>query len=313
MKEIGGYFEIELNNNDSVYHNKAIAVNSARNALEYILRVNNYNKLYIPYYTCEVLLQPLVKLKIEFEFYHLDENFYPIINSIKNEDVLFYVNYFGIMNHVIDVLKDKFENIIVDNAQAFYAKPLKSVSTIYSTRKFFGLPDGGFVYPNNSKLLNLEMDRSYDRISHLISRAENKVEEGYDLFKINEAKLDNLPLRKMSVLTRKLLKNNNFDLNRKKRNVNFNILHLALKHKNQLTPIIEKQIVDGPMVYPYLNKKNNNLRERLIENKVFVAKYWPNVVEWLNNKECFDMYLYNYLIPLPIDQRYGDNDMGSIC
>ena len=34
MNPIGGYFELELNDYGSVYHDKAIAVNSGRNALE---------------------------------------------------------------------------------------------------------------------------------------------------------------------------------------------------------------------------------------------------------------------------------------
>ncbi|MBQ2357959.1 MAG: hypothetical protein II395_04360, partial [Ruminococcus sp.] len=34
-----------------------------------------------------------------------------------------------------------------------------------------------------------------------------------------------------------------------------------------------------PMVYPYL-APIEGLREKLIENKVFVARYWPNVLDW---------------------------------
>ena len=37
MNEIGGYFELELNNFNSLYHDEAVAVNSARNALELLI------------------------------------------------------------------------------------------------------------------------------------------------------------------------------------------------------------------------------------------------------------------------------------
>ena len=42
-KPIGGYFELELPNNskDNLYHNSAVALNSGRNALKYILSSNN--------------------------------------------------------------------------------------------------------------------------------------------------------------------------------------------------------------------------------------------------------------------------------
>ena len=46
MKSIGGYFELELKNNGR-YHPKSIALNTARNAFEYVLKVRTYKKLII--------------------------------------------------------------------------------------------------------------------------------------------------------------------------------------------------------------------------------------------------------------------------
>lgn len=312
-KPIGGYFEMESHNLvSSIYHNKAIAVNSARNALEYILLINNYKKIFIPYYTCDVILQPLKRLNIDFEYYYLDNDFYPIIESIKTDEALLYVNYFGMMNNVVYSLSTKFRNLIVDNAHAFFAKPLKGISTFYSPRKFFGLPDGGFVYPNKILRLKLDIDKSIDRISHLIARVENGAEAGFNLFKENELKLDNLPLKSMSNFTKKLLFNIDYNVVLQQRNKNFSILHQVLKHNNELTPIIENEDVNGAMVYPYLRIGNNKLTKKLIENKIFIAKYWPNVIDWVKNKNTTEIHFVNNLIPLPIDQRYGEKEMERI-
>ncbi|MFN5704969.1 MAG: hypothetical protein ACK45U_03865, partial [bacterium] len=79
MNEIGGYFELELNRK-SEYHPEAIKLNTGRNALEYILRVRNYKKVYLPLYTCDAVLQPLKKLKIEFEFYNIDLQLNPVFD-----------------------------------------------------------------------------------------------------------------------------------------------------------------------------------------------------------------------------------------
>ena len=49
----------------------------------------------------------------------------------------------------------------------------------------------------------------------------------------------------------------------------------------------------------------------LIANKVFVAKYWPNVDEWAG-KDALETWMANYILPLPIDQRYGKEDMERI-
>ena len=193
MDAIGGYFELELNDFDSVYHDKAIAVNSGRNALEYILLANKYKKIYIPYYTCDVTFQPIKKLNIEFEFYYLDKDFFPRLNEIEDNAALLFVNYFGLMDNNILLLQKKYKNLIIDNAQAFYAQPLDCTSTFYSPRKFFGLPDGGFVYSDKNLNVDLDYDKSEERISHLLKRIEEGAETGYKLFQQNDNKLNDLP------------------------------------------------------------------------------------------------------------------------
>ena len=64
------------------------------------------------------------------------------------------------------------------------------------------------------------------------------------------------------------------------------------------------------MVYPYLTFKEG-LRERLIENKIYIARYWPNVLEW-SPQGSIDHILASQLLPIPIDQRYGEEEMKRI-
>lgn len=77
MEAIGGYFELELRKGEH-YHQDALRLNTARNCFEYILLARKYTKVYIPYYTCEVMLQPLHKLHIAYEFYHINESLEPV-------------------------------------------------------------------------------------------------------------------------------------------------------------------------------------------------------------------------------------------
>ena len=72
MKSIGGYFELETKP-AAAYYPAAIALNTARNAFEYVLLVRKYSKVYVPYFTCEVMFEPLKKLDIEFQFYQIDK------------------------------------------------------------------------------------------------------------------------------------------------------------------------------------------------------------------------------------------------
>jgi hypothetical protein len=250
-----------------------------------------------------------MRQEIDFEFYFLDDNFYPKDVKIGKNEALLYVNYFGIMNFQVSKLASSIRNLIIDNSQAFYEKPFKGVDTFYSPRKFFGLPDGGFAYTDKKLKINLAIDNSLGRISHLLARIEDGAGAGYSLFQQNEKSLDNLPLRRMSKLTDKLLRNICFEAVRNKRVLNFNLLHKALRNKNELTPILEKGTFNCPMVYPFLKNGNNSLREKLVSKKIYVAKYWPNVIIWLGEVQCRESYLQDNLIAMPCDQRYQEAEL----
>src|SRR5690554_3207521 len=156
---IGGYFGLELNQG-SEFHPGAIRLNTGRNALEYILRAKGYKKIYLPYFTCDALFEPIEKLHLEIEFYPIDETFYPIFDfkRVKPAEIFLYTNYFGLYDrHVIEITKHT-KNILIDNAQAFYSKPLPGIDTFYSPRKFFGLPDGAYLFTNKILNQNLEQD-----------------------------------------------------------------------------------------------------------------------------------------------------------
>lgn len=45
---------------------------------------------------------------------------------------------------------------------------------------------------------------------------------------------------------------------------------------------------------------------------MFVAKYWPNVDEWAG-EEAMETWMANHILPLPIDQRYDEEDMKRIA
>src|SRR5690554_3350732 len=64
---IGGYFELELPVTEE-FHRNAIRLNTGRNVFEYILRAKNYKMVYLPFYTCDVMLEPITKLNLKYKF-----------------------------------------------------------------------------------------------------------------------------------------------------------------------------------------------------------------------------------------------------
>lgn len=277
-KEIGGYFELEMTKNGNIWHQNAIALNSARSGFQYILASKKPSKVYLPNYICNSMLQPLQNCGIQFGFYNIDENLEIIEDFILAEkDMVLYVNYFGVKSTYCKFLSDKYrKNLIIDNSQAFFELPINRIDSIYSPRKFFGVGNGGFLYTDLLLKEKMETDYSFENIAHLVGRIEKSAHEFYSEFRRSEASLSNQPIKKMSKFTHIVLQNIDYEKVKITRERNFLFLHNKLKNYNLLE--LDLNCLNGPMVYPYLTN-DNHLRERLIQHKIYVAKYWEEVMQ----------------------------------
>lgn len=309
MRPIGGYFSLELPLREE-YHKDALRLNTGRNCLEYILRARSYKKVYVPYYTCEAVMEPIIKLGIPYEFYHVDIHLEIQDRlTLKTDEALLYTNYYGLKQRYVEQLAEKVgSRLIVDNTQAFYAKPLRGIDTFYTCRKFFGVADGAYLYCDAELDEEMEQDYSYDRMTHLLKRIDLSAEEGYADFRRADDSLHNQPIREMSKLTQRMMQSIDYEAATKRRRENFMMLQEALGGENNLELPLDEEAV--PMVYPYLVPVKG-LREKLIDKKIFVARYWPNVLDW-TTKDDIEYLLACQMQPLPIDQRYGEEEMKRI-
>ena len=308
-KAIGGYFGLELRHGEHC-HKDAIRLNTARNCFEYVLRSRQYTKVYIPYYTCEVMLEPLNKLSVQYEFYSVNEKLEPVVlPDLKENEAFLYTNYYGLKQDCVLKLANCFGNrLIVDNAQAFYAKPIHGIDTFYSARKFFGVADGAYLYTDCRLEVNFEQDQSYDRMSHLQKRIDVSAEFGFSDFREKNESLIGQPIKRMSNLTAAILESIDYDNAAKQRRENYMFLDSVLGKHNRIHFELNGNTV--PMAYPYWTN-DDSLRKKLIDNRIYVATYWPNVLEWSNPCEL-EYELTFHILPLPIDQRYGEEEMNGI-
>ncbi len=308
-KAIGGYFELE-SRLEFEYYPDFIRLNSGRNCLEYILRARSYKKIYVPAYLCPAILEPVLKLKIEFEFYSININLEPLeVRVLKDDEAYLIINYFGLKGDFIRSLSRTVKNLIVDNSQAFFEQAIPNVDTFYSARKFFGVPDGAYLSTSCFLKEDLPTEVSWNRCEHLVRRLENGHKDGYQSFLDNEKYLCGQKIKSMSNFTYRILSGVNYRSVKIRRNQNFQYLHLKLRAKNRMT-IIDTDI-DGPMVYPMLIE-NGEIRTELIKQGIIIAAYWPNVLEE-NNEDSIEYGFAGNLLALPVDQRYGLLDMDRIC
>ncbi|WP_375740600.1 hypothetical protein [Pseudomonas boanensis] len=310
-KAVGGYFELELPSETSSYYPEALRFQSARASFYALLCAGRPRKVWMPHYVCDSMLGPLDKAGVEVSFYSINEDF-----SVRDEinlhpgEWIFYVNYFGVCsNRQREILK-KFnsEQVVFDHSQAFFAPPLDCLATIYSPRKFFGIPDGGLLI---TKLPIPEPeetdDGSIQRSLHLLKRLAGTPESGYADYQAAEKTLEDFRYRKMSVLTENLLSRIDYESARLKRNENFRFLHKELGFHNRLELDIEA--IDGALCYPFF-KNLKGLREELIGQRVFTPTYWAACRSRVK-VESLEYALVDSLIPIPCDQRYSGKDYGA--
>ncbi|MBR0296861.1 MAG: hypothetical protein IJQ95_05675 [Paludibacteraceae bacterium] len=311
MKDaIGGYFSLELRKG-AHYHTNALRINTARNAFEYILRARKYAKVFLPYYTCQVLLEPIQKLHINVEYYPINDALEPVtLPALKANEAFLYTNYYGLKQATVEQLAKQYgTQLIVDNAQAFFAQNVPHIDTFYSARKFFGVPDGAYLYTDAQLDLELPQDESFQRMSHLLKRTDLCAESGFADYQENEESLCHHPIKRMSRLTEHLLASIDYESIKQIRRANYLQFEQTLQPHNLLKlPPLSKDAI--PMVYPYWSESNTHIRQTLQQHRIYIATYWPNVLEW--DSPMLEKNIVTYLLPLPIDQRYSDQDIENI-
>lgn len=145
QKEIGGYFEMEELPGEE-YYPDLLHLNLGRTALQYLLDRRGCQEIFLPYYLCDSVIDACRNSSAKVSFYSVNEELTPEIDELPEGAWLYLVNYYGqLTDEQIRFFQKKYQRIIVDQTHAFYQRPVEHVDTIYSPRKFFGLPDGAYL------------------------------------------------------------------------------------------------------------------------------------------------------------------------
>ena len=216
--DIGGYLGLEEFMGKE-YYPDLIALNTGRNALACLIHAKHIRKLYIPNYLCDSVFRVCEREECPYEFYEVGADFLPKFEkALGNGEWIYIVNYFGqILNE--RELKKKYDRIIFDNAQAFFQEPVEGISTIYSCRKFFGVPDGAYLAAED--VPELDVDISKHRMAHILGRYEGMASDYYKDFRDNDKSFSNLAPGFMSRLTHNILRAIDYKKVKERREENF--------------------------------------------------------------------------------------------
>ena len=302
MKEIGGYIEFE-HYHGQMLHEDAIALNCGRNCLAYLFKSRGIKKLKVPNFICNSIFNVCDRESVEKVYYHIDSSFRPIDLNLEDEEWLYIVNLYGqLSNEEIRSYVDDYKRVIVDQANDYFVDPIPGVDTFYTCRKWFGVADGAFLYTDIPLPDEFPLDESYDRMGFLLGRYERTASEFYTNYNENNKYFVNQPIKRMSKLTSNLLHGIDYEFVKKRRQENFTYLHKRLKALNQL------EVKPAMFMYPLMVENGVVLRKKLQAEKIYIPTLWPTVFD-VTEKESLEYQMAENILPLPIDQRYGIEDM----
>lgn len=306
--EVGGYFELEQFRSFPFY-NGLVEVNSGRNALAYLIESRRIRQILLPSYLCTSIAYTCQRYKVLTRYYTVSKAFLPELSGpLESAEYLYVVNYFGqLSNATIADLHMKFGRIIVDNSQSFFQQPVRNVDTLYSCRKYFGVPDGAYVSTTSRFHGVLPMDQSRKRMEHLLGRFETHAAAYYESFTKASTQMKDLPLSCMSKLTKNLLGAIDYERVAAARTENFQYLHSRLSNSNELK-LLEPF---GAFAYPFYTASGSEIRRGLIAQCFYVPKLWPGLEKVHHND--VDLQLVEHILPLPCDQRYTIVHMEALA
>lgn len=131
---------------------KILKFDRGRNCLRFLIQHFNIKEIYLPYYLCDVIRHSVFEEGCKPIFYHIDDEFMPVIDFPKDAYIL-YPNYFGICTTNSEKLAKIYPNLIVDNAHAYYEEPIGFAS--FNSGVKFGYGENAYLWmKDNSAVQN---------------------------------------------------------------------------------------------------------------------------------------------------------------
>ncbi len=315
--ELGGFLEMQFAKGREYYKGDIdiARLNNGRMGIWHSFRITGCKRIWIPVYLCDSIRNTFKKKGVKMCFYNQDGNFNPINIDAKKDDAVLLVNYYGIMsNQRMTELAESYEHPIIDCAHAFFCKPIKNAITVYSCRKFVGAPDGAYVLGRNAHYFIDEYQQCYssDTADFLLKRIEYGCwGKGYEARRRNEIRIDSEDCMRMSKLTKTLMDAEDYEFNRMKRKENFSYAHELFGNINMIDPLVYMDDETVPMTYP-LVINNDDLLTKLQSVGYFQWHWWSYICD--EQPICsFEHWISRYIIPIAIDQRYGQEELDYIA
>jgi dTDP-4-amino-4,6-dideoxygalactose transaminase len=287
--------------------------------------------VHLPAFLCQSILQPVLALELDYSFYPVQTDLAALPDPTPDSAVLL-IHYFGFINNAMDLLRHNSgqDYYLIEDASHVllnerYSKEFENQYVFFSTRKYGPTVLGGWC--------NLEMDlddpekdtevRVWKSFAarllkglYLINKhgeTDSNTEDYYlELFREVEDSFNcRIQPTKLPKHIVSLIDSIHWDTISRKRRDNWQLLHELIG--NKVEPLFD-HLPDGsvPLGYVIRLKDRDIVKDKLAAHRIFAPIHWL-LPEQVDRKKFPDSAkLSDSLLSLPIDQRYGEDEINYI-
>ena len=300
----------------------------------------------LPAYMCDTVFFPFERAGWEIHFYHLNSKLEADIGEIRRlieqfrPGLIFIHAYYGVdtwksARSLFREWRAQGICIMEDVTQSYYLEDAGKEADycVGSLRKWYAVPDGGFAasdeaLPEDKLIPNTEFTEA--RIGFLTEKWEylhgqkspkekRALKEDYlNKNRAAEARLDSYTgIGAISDEAAYILSLTNEKECKDRRIENCKYLQEHLTENEQFIPVFDKEYGFGesgtaPLYYPIYAVDRDELQRFLSASGVYAPTLWPvgkENADCLSEEEC---YIYEHILALPVDQRYGTEEMQYV-
>ena len=346
-KEIGSIFPLDSDTISQAevlsakYPNERFYYSLCREALfDIATSIQESNKIVlIPAYTCQTVITPFEEAGWSCVYYSIKEDLRIDIQSLNAQiekyapSVLVVHPYFGmelngLEETALQQICEKGIKIVLDLTQCIFSKkryPFVTY-TIGSYRKWFPIPDGGFMERNIHTALISQAEKEYNdfterEIAAMYLRGQyfgNGEQRTKDIsIRLSKAADhiagSNIKPHRMSQVAYHLLQKEDKDNNQKRRFENYRFLFHNICESSKIRKVCLdfNEVTTAPLYFTLFVENRRDLQCLLAQDAIYAPVIWPVEDESvLINDEV--KYIYDHILAIPIDQRYNESDMQRV-
>lgn len=311
---------------------------SGRNAIKALCRnlIQCPKRVILPIYTCETVIQPFIDEGWEVSFYQINKNLTINEQSIfwlleeKKPSVVFVHSYFGFNTledeSCLQYCKRAGAIIVEDMTQSLFSKHYVKCADYYvsSFRKFLAIPDGGVLISAShlkkipaedadSQIARVAMD-AFDMKADYFKSEAPEVKEAFraKYQELNRLIGDNRFIQNISPISLSILFSCNMNAITTARRSNYLYVYNEMQTIESLIPVVNFPVDEcAPLYLPVYTDNRSDLQRFMAENSIYCPVIWPKPLQ-IACEDADTQYMYEHMLCIPIDQRYGNDEMKKI-